>query len=185
MRRLTTIAFLLLVVLALTAAGCGGDDEASTATPTEEWADDFCGAVTTWTDDLQQIGDSISDSSSSVDALREAGQQASDATDAFVQEVRGLGAPETESGDQIESSLDTLGDTLETEQNDISTAVEGIENLSDLPAAVTTIGTSLTAMGTALQTALTAIEDEDVGGELESAFDDSDACAEISQSGSN
>jgi hypothetical protein len=183
MRRLTAVVLVLLAVLALAATGCGGDDEASSATPTEEWANDFCSAVSTWTDELQQIGESISDPTSlSVDAIRDAGEQASDATDAFVEDIRDLGSPDTESGDEIESSLETLGDTLEAEKNDVSEAIDGIEDFSDLPAAVTTIGASLSAMGTAFQTALTSLENEDVGGEIESAFESSDACDEISQS---
>ena len=47
---------------ALFAAGCGGDDESSSQTTTEastgastdEWADSFCSALTTWKNDLEK-----------------------------------------------------------------------------------------------------------------------------------
>ena len=49
-------AVALLAALALVAAGCGGssnDDTTTTADPTEAWASDFCGAVTTWKTNLE------------------------------------------------------------------------------------------------------------------------------------
>lgn len=181
MRRMAPIASLLLVALVLAVAACGGDDESSTAAPVDEWASGFCTAVTGWTDDLQQIAESLNDPSSlNVDVLQEAGQDASDATDAFVDELRALGSPDTESGNEIESSLETLSDTLETEKNDLSAALEDVESLTDLPSAVSAIGTSLTAMGSAFQNALEALESSDVDGELETAFENSDACDEFS-----
>ena len=50
----------LLASLALVAAGCGGDDE-PTAAPVDEWADGFCTAISTWTDELEQIRDRFDD----------------------------------------------------------------------------------------------------------------------------
>jgi hypothetical protein len=181
MRRLGLVALLLLVAsLALTAAGCGGDNEPSGATAADEWADGFCTAVTTWTDELQRIGDSLGDPSSlSRDAIEQAAQEASRATDQLVDDIRALGTPDTESGQEVRDTLDTLADTLDTEKADIEQAVEGISGLTGLPAAITTIGGSLSAMGSALQDAQDAIDEADVDGELKAAFEQSDACNEV------
>jgi len=169
------------MVLALVAAGCGGDDDASsTAAPVDEWADDFCGAVTGWAEELRQIAEGINDPSSlSVDALKDAGQDASDATDSFVEDLRELGAPDTESGDEIGNALETLSETLETERDDLSEAVDDIDGLNDLPTAISVIGASLSSMGTALQTTLSAFGSSDADGELETAFENSDACDDL------
>ena len=181
MRRVAAIALVLLVAsLALLAAGCGGDDESSTATPTDEWAESFCSAVSGWTDDLQRIGDTIDDPSSlRFDALEEAASEVSAVTDEFVEDVRALGAPETESGEQIRESIESLADTLEQERQDLEEATEGVSELTDIPPAIAAIGTSVTTMGTAFQSAVEALQDADVGGELETALEQSDACDDI------
>jgi hypothetical protein len=173
-----------VATLALVAAGCGGDDSSSdgsttTAAP-DEWADGFCTAVSTWTDELQQIGDSIKNPSSlDADTLKQAAEDVNTATDDFVDDVRGLGAPDTESGQAVQDSLDSLADTLESEKNDIEQAVDDISSISGLASALTAIGTSLTAMGTAFQQSLDAIDSADVGDELQTALEDSSACDEI------
>jgi hypothetical protein len=182
MSRLAALALLALVgSLALLGAGCGGNgDDATDATPTDEWAESFCTAVSSWTDELRRIGDTIDDPSAlDPDTLRAAADDVSATTESFVDDVRALGTPDTESGEEIRDSLDTLSDTLETERADIEAAIEDISTLADIPAAITTIGASVSAMGSAFQTALDAVDDADVGGELESALEQSDACDEI------
>ena len=177
MSRLTLIAALLVSALALVAAGCGGDDESSNAIPADEWADEFCTAVSSWTDNLQQIRDRFTDLSSlNEDALNEAADDAGSATDEFVNDLKDLGRPDTESGQEIEDSLQTLEDTVEQEKIDVEDTVNNVEDLSDIPAAITAIGSALSSMGTALQSTFDAIRNEDVGGELKTAVDQSEAC---------
>jgi hypothetical protein len=179
MRGSLALAALVLGVLALVAAGCGGGDDEELS-QTEQWASGFCTSVTTWTDSLSEVGDSLSDASSlSADALNDAEEDLSAATETFVDEVRGLGSPGTEAGDEVESSLEALGETLDTETAKIQEAVEDASGLTGLASAISAVGTSLTAMGTAFQTALGAIEDADVEGELEAAFESTPACDEL------
>ncbi len=130
-------------------------------------------------DELRAIGDDLT-SSLSEDGLKDAAESVSSATDTFIDDVRGLGRPDTESGQEVESSLDRLSNTLETEKADIEQTVDDISGLTGIPSAVTAIVTSLTAMSTAFQTALESIEDADVGDELQTALEDSDACADLS-----
>jgi uncharacterized protein YoxC len=173
---------IVAATLAVAAAGCGGGDESATSTAAE-WADGFCSAVTTWTDDLQRIRDERGDPSSiSLDSLRTAVDEVDTATEGFVEDVRGLGAPETESGQEVEDSLQTLADTVESEKADVQTAVEDASGITGIAEAVTAIGTSLSAMGTAFQEALTTIQNADVGGELETAFEQTDSCNELTGS---
>jgi len=166
-----------LASLALIAAGCGGDDGGGSA---EAWADDFCTAVTDWTDELEQLGEELGDVSSlTADSIRQAAEDANTATDDFVQRLRDLGAPDTESGDEVESELNELGDELEEQRDEVQQAVEDVEGLGGAADAVGEIGTALAAMGTAIQEALQAVEDADVGGELETALENSEACDEL------
>ena len=171
-----------VATLAVVSAGCGGGDESSTSTAAE-WADGFCSAVTTWTDELQRIRDELGNPSSlSLDTLRGAVDEVDAATETFVEDVRGLGAPETESGQEVEDSLQTLADTVESEKADVQTAVEDASGITGIAETVTAIGTSLSAMGTAVQEALTAIQNADVGRELETAFEQTDSCNELTGS---
>jgi methyl-accepting chemotaxis protein len=181
MRRLTLIAALIVSALALAAAGCGGgDDESSDAVPADQWADEFCTAVGSWKDSLQEIRDRFQDLSSlNEDSLNEAADDAESATDEFVDDLKDLGRPDTASGEEIEDSLQTLEDTVEQEKSDVKETVDNVEDISDIPAAITTVGSALTSMGTALQSTFDAIRNEDVGGELETALDQSEACEGI------
>jgi hypothetical protein len=179
MRRVAVTGLVLLIAaVALLAAGCGGDE--ASATSAEEWADEFCTAVSDWREELEQIGEGIDDPSTlSIDALEEAADDASAATDEFIEEVRALGAPDTESGEEVEQSVESLADTAEAEKEDVDEAVDDVSNISDLPSALSTIGESLTAMATALQRTLDAIENGDVGDEIRTAFQESEACDEL------
>ena len=49
--------------LALVAAGCGGDDEES-ASSADAWAEEFCGTVQSWVDELELITEDLGDVSS-------------------------------------------------------------------------------------------------------------------------
>lgn len=182
MRRSAKIAVALLLTSAvLVAAGCGGSDDNTSASAADEWAAGFCTSVTTWTDALKEIGDDVaSPSSLNSDALKEAAGDVSSATDAFIEDLRGLGRPDTESGQEVESSLETLSDTLETQKTDIEQEVDDVSGITGIPSAIAAIGSSLTAMGTAFQTALSAIDNADVGGELKTALENSDDCSELS-----
>jgi hypothetical protein len=173
------LTLLVLAVSLVLVAGCGGGDEDS-ASGTEAWAEDFCATVSAWTDELRRIGDTVDDPSTlSVDALREAADDVGSATDDFVDDVRALDGPDTESGDEVERSLETLADTLEEERADLGDAIDDLSGITDVPAAITAIGSSLSAMGTAFQQAFDAIEDADARGELETAFEEADACDEL------
>jgi hypothetical protein len=164
--------------LMIVAAGCGGDDAETTSA--DEWAEAFCSAVQDWGDELERIGDQVGDVSSlSSESLEEAADDADAATENFVERVRDLGAPDTESGDAVEQELDELADSVEAERAEIEEAVDDADGLGGVADAVGTIGASLSAMGTALQETLEALDSADVDGELESALEDAESCDEL------
>ena len=177
---------LALVALALVvgvAASCGGDDEAD-EDPTAAWASGFCSAVTSWTNELESITSEFSDTSNlNEEGLRSAADDARSATDELVEELRGLGRPDTPSGEAVESSIDELSTTLENEVAEIEETADGISGLTELPGAISTITASLATMSTAFSDTLTAISESDAQGELDAALEDSPECDEISTSG--
>ena len=177
MRRALTLTALVLVAVGV--AGCGGSD--SEEDPTAAWASGFCSAITTWTDELESITEQFSDTSNlSEEGIRSSATDARSATDQLVDDLRGLGAPETESGEEVRTSVDELSTTLETEAAKIEETAQDVSGIADLPSAITTISASLGAMSTAFSSTLTALRDADVEGELEAALEASPDCDEIS-----
>ena len=165
------------------AAGCGGDDE-SGENATAVWVSDFCTAVTDWKDELESVTSQFSDPSNlSEDALRTAAEDVRSATQQFADDVERLGAPETESGEEIRSALSSLSSTVDTESANIEETVQGVSNIAELPGAITAITTSMSAMATALSTAFTTIEGADIGDELQAAREDSPECDAVISSG--
>lgn len=177
------LALLALALMVGVAASCGGDDEASEDDPTAAWASGFCTAITSWTTKLENITSQFSDASNlSEDGLRSAADDARTATDQLVDELRDLGRPETESGEEVESAVDGLSTTLEDEAMKIEETADGVSGLTDLPGAISTITASLAAMSTAFSNTLSAISESDTRGELETALEESPECDEISSS---
>jgi len=176
-----TLLATVIAALALLAAGCGGSDESTSASPTDEWADGFCTAITTWTDSLTSVTDQFnSPSSLSTSALEDAANDVKSSTQTLVDDLKALGAPDTESGQAVKDSLDSLSSTLDAEATKIQSEAEGVSGLTGLPGAITSITTSLSAMATAFGSALEAIQNLDAKGELQTALEDSSACASIS-----
>lgn len=169
-----------MTALALAVSGCGGDD--TEADPVVAWADSFCSAVADWRSTMEDLRNEFTGDPGSFaneDALRDAAETASSATDELVADIRELGAPDTPSGEEVRSSLESLADSLETQKTSVEQAVDDISGIADIPAALTAVGSALTRMANSFQEAIDAVENADVQGELESAFRQADACDEL------
>jgi len=165
--------------LSFVAAGCGGDDEPSTRGSPVQWADGFCAAVTSWTDELRAIGDRFDDSSSlSLDTVEEAAGDARDATQTLLGDVRALGRPDTESGQQAVDELDELANDLESSVDRIEEEVAGASGITGAISASAVVVVEVAKMGVAVQSTRSTIE-ADVSRELQDAFAQAGCCSEI------
>jgi hypothetical protein len=179
----TRVLVALLLSFVLVAPGCGGDDDSSGAAPAEEWADNFCSALAAWTDDLEAASEPLTDLSSlSEESVREAADDARNATETLTESMRSLGAPDTTSGDQVETAVEDLATQLESGAQEIEDAVADVSSVADIPAAVGTVTTTLSELGRDVGNALQTIGDADASGELETAFEDADSCSELTDS---
>ena len=174
-RRLVLGLALAAAALALTAAGCGDDDDAETSSTTA-WAEEFCATTRAWGDELERIGEDLDLSSISSDALDQAAEDAREATDEYIETIRDLGGPDTESGDEVEQSVEEFADEVEAERTEIEDAVDDAGGLSGALTAAREIASSVAAMFTALEHTLQAIDEADVNGELDAAFDEAESC---------
>ena len=179
MRR-AVLAIVPLVALVAIGAGCGGSDSESETDPVATWASDFCTSVSDWKTELESITSGFSDPSNlSEENIRSAADEAKSATDTLRDELRGLGAPDTDSGQEVQDAVDSFSSTVEDETEKIQEAAEGVSNLTELPAAISTISTSVSTIITAGTEAKQTVEDADAGGELRTAFEDSPECDDL------
>ena len=185
MRRVHVLAAALLSALAVVAAGCGGGGGGTTTTTTSAtsaWANGFCGAFVTW----KQQADTIVSQFKSLDSLSKANvQKAADdmntATSKLLDDLKGLGAPDTPSGQQIKTSIDDLSSTFQTQTDAIKTSVDNASGLTGAITAGQDVLASLAKMNTALQSTISTVENADAGSELQSALQSSPDCQSLSK----
>jgi ABC-type transporter Mla subunit MlaD len=178
MRSRLLLAIVACAALAFVAAGCGDDDAETTAAA--EWAEEFCTATRTWGDEIQRIGGDLTDvASQSAETVSGAADEVRAATDTYLETVRALGRPDTDSGQEVEDSVAELSDEVAAESAEIEDAIDDLTGITGVVTAAREITASASAMFTALERTLEAIESADAGGELEAALDEADACGAI------
>lgn len=172
-RPLLLLATAALVAAAL-AAGCGSD-EADTD-PTVAWADGVCTSLVTWKDSITSIGESLTGEGLSQSAFTDAVDEATGATETLLDDLRGLGRPETDAGDEAEQAIETFADDVEESVRQIEEAVEGAEGVGGAVAAASTVSAALASMGTQISSTIDTLKGLDADGELRDAFEQADAC---------
>jgi hypothetical protein len=183
----TLLAVLILAVTVI-AAGCGGGSSSSStdatgdtgsssaATPAEDWANSVCQAFVDWNSSISAAGQGISQNPSE-EGIRTAGDDIRTATDSLVDDLRGLGRPDTESGQEAKDDIDQLAASLDTSLQKINEAMDSASGTTGAVNAATTIANTLVEMGQEVSTTFTKLEDIDAQGELEDAFTSADSCA--------
>ena len=171
-----------VAVLAFAAAGCGGDGS-DDASPTE-WADDVCSAITAWGESVSSTAESLRAADLGEDGLRDAVDDFESATSDFVDDLQGLGKPETDAGQEAQESLDRLADDVEENVTQMKRAVDDVSGVSGIVEAVTVVSAALSTIGQQVSATFATFEDLDAEGELERAFSEADSCKELESAGS-
>jgi len=184
MPRMRSLLAVLILSAAIVAAGCGGDSSSSSGgTGTEssttaagDWANSVCQAFNDWNSSITEAAQSVRDNPTE-DGIKTAGDDIRSATDTLADDLRGLGRPDTESGQEAKAAIDELATSLETSTQKITDAIDNASGASGLVTAGSTIATTLTEMGSQVSTTGQQLESVDAGGELQSAFEQADSCA--------
>ena len=184
MKRLLAAA--AVVALAVVAAGCGGGGGSSTTTTTSasatEWANGFCSAFAAWDTAFKDATSQFTSLSSlSKDNFQKAADDVDAATQQLITDLKALGAPDTQSGQQVKDSIDSLATTLQTQADAIKTTIDQTSNITQIPGAAKDVSNSLTAMSTALSSTEKTIENANVKGELTDALKSSSDCADLTK----
>ena len=174
-----------VVALATLASGCGGKSSSSqstsaASTSAPDWANGLCSAVSTWSTSVQTTTTSLKGNVTE-DSLKSASAGVTKATDEFVNDLKGLGTPDTDSGKKAKETLDTLAGQLKTNVQTIDKAVKEVSGTSSALTAVSTVSSTLVTVGDQVTTAFTSIQQLDTKGELDQAFRNSEECKKLSK----
>lgn len=167
---------MVVAILALGVSACGGDDEVPAA---EQWAGDLCASVNTWRDAISSATESVT-SNPSRDGLEAAADDVRSATETLVDDLRDLGAPDTEAGDEARAAADELAESVEESRETVEDAVDDVSGTSGVLEAVSTVSQTISQMSTQLSQTLDELSS--LGGvddELRQGFADAEACEGI------
>jgi hypothetical protein len=169
----------MVVALALLAAGCGKSSKPETAS---EWASGFCSDVTTWKDSIQSAVSPLKSGNITKDSVQTAFNDFKSATDTFTKNIKGLGKPDTDAGDQAKQDIDSLSTQIDDGVDSIKSTVKGVTNVTTALAAATSVSSTLSTMTGAVKQTYQQLQQLDPKGELTTAFQNADSCKTLKAS---
>lgn len=167
------------VAAALLAAGCGGSSTKTSSTV--DWANSVCSATTTWTGTLQDTASSLKDGPYTGEALQNAADQLQTATQTYLDDLKGLGAPDTQAGQDAKAAVDQLQSELQSGADTMRKATENVSGTSDVLNAVSVVTGTLSTMANEVDATIAKLQQLDPEGELQQAFSQADACAALKE----
>jgi hypothetical protein len=169
------------IVIAAVAMRLSEDDGPQT---TEEWASEVCTSLSDWRDSITSLAD-VNGEPLTADTLRDKLGEAEDATSDLVTQLRDLGPPDLEEGDELQQQLDESAEEFESRFDDLK---ESAEAAADAPASeflqqLAGLASDFAALQTAISTTVSALENanvaEDSKAELQQAFADAPSCQSL------
>jgi hypothetical protein len=162
-----------MVVLVLVAAGCGKKNE---TTSTQDWANGVCTSFTTWKTSMTDLQKSVKSGGLTQQSLTSAVSSAQSATDTLAKDLKNLGKPNTQAGQQAQADVQQLSDQLSSGSKTISDAMSKAKGATGFLTVVSTVSSTLASMVTEIQTTVTNLKKLDPKGELQKAFKSAPAC---------
>ncbi|HEX7310207.1 MAG TPA: hypothetical protein VF232_03425 [Gaiellaceae bacterium] len=182
MQRLPLIALIFVAAaLGLLAAGCGSKSPPSTA----EWVDGVCSSVVTWKNSLTSAAQSVQGGNLTQDSLRNAADDMKSATDTLESDIKDLGKPESDTGQQAKDSVDQLSSELTDGTDSIKSTVDDVSDVSGVVSATASIAATLGTMANQVSSTVKSLQQLDPGGELQTAFNQSSSCQELKTAASS
>jgi hypothetical protein len=166
-----------LVAASLLAAGCGSGGGTTTTSAAVDWANSLCSATTTWQNTLTDTASSLKSGPHTGAALDEAAGKVKDATRTYLDSLKNLGTPETQSGQDAKAAVDELQTQLQSGVDTMEKATTDVSGVSAALNAVSVVSATLATMGNDVKSTVTTLQQQDVKGDLQQAFTQADACA--------
>lgn len=183
MRRTWFIAAIVIGVAAIVVAAIAmrlSDDGPQT---TEEWAGEVCTSLSDWQDSIASVAD-LDGAAVTADTFREKLGDAEDATNELVAQLRDLGPPDLEAGDELQQQLDDSATELESRFDALRDSAEGV---ADAPPSafleqLAGVASDFAALQTAISTTVSSLESANVAEESKAELDQAFAAAPSCQS---
>ena len=174
------IGAVAIVVLVVRLTEDGSPQASST-----EWADSVCASLSSWRSSITSLAD-VSGGTLTPESLREKLDEAQAATSELVVQLRELGPPEVENGDQVEQALDDAAAGLQQSYESLQSAASdaaAAEDQDDFIRALALLGDDFQALLTQVQDAVATLQSASLFGEasaeLEQAFADAVSCQQL------
>lgn len=178
------LALAPLALAVVLAAGCGGSSSSSSEPSPKDWADGLCSAITTWSNSVKTAGETLKSGSLSEGDLKKSTSEIKSATNTFADDLKGLGKPNTDAGQQAKDAIDKLATQINEDVDTLQKAVNDAvgKGTKGAVSAASSIATSLSTMSTQIASAASKLQQSDAKGELEQGFRDAPACKKLSSS---
>jgi chromosome segregation ATPase len=168
----------MVALVAAFAAGCGGDDENAAQT----WAKSVCSSLVDWRTDVEANLEELRDDPSalSADSIRSAADDSLQSTESLLDQLRELGAPDTESGEQARQTLEKLLEALEQRIARVRRAAEAAEEgVAEILAVIASVANEVQGAADDARDAVGELRNMNPGSELEQAFRDEESCSSL------
>jgi hypothetical protein len=172
------------IVVAAVAMRLSDDGPPTTA----EWAESVCASLVDWRESITSLAD-VSGEPLTADSLRDRLDEANAATADLVTELRDLGAPDIEGGEELQEQLDESSAELDSRFESLQ---ESAEDAADAPASeflqeLAGLASDFAALQDAIGSTVSTLENADVGeqakAELDQAFADAPSCQSLQVEG--
>jgi hypothetical protein len=186
------IAAILVGVAAIVIAAVAmrlSDDGSSSQPSAAEWADSVCSSFATWKSSIESLT-KVSGGTLTVDTLNQKIADGQAATQTLVDDLRALGPPDLQSGDQAKQQLTTDLAQIQAEFDTLKQGAEEATSAGSPTAFFQALGKLAPQLQTLLDSVSKTISDvqnADVAAqdkaELQAGFADAQSCQELQSSG--
>jgi hypothetical protein len=181
------VAGVLVIAGAAIVARLADDD--FTSVDTTEWADSVCTSLSEWRGAITGLAD-VGEGELTREALGERLDEAGDATEDLVDDLRRLGSPDLEAGDEVEQALDDaaegLQESFDSLRSDAQAALDA-DTASEFLQELAALAPQFQALLEQVQDTVVSLQSASLFGEasveLEQAFADADSCQELRAEG--
>lgn len=186
--------FIAAIVLGVVAIGVAAlvmrltEDESAQPSATT-WADSVCTSLATWRSSITSLAD-VSGVTLTPESLGDKLDTAENATQTLVTELKDLGPPDLDSGDELKQQLDSAATEIKSSFDTLKQGAEAAteaDSPGDFIEALTALGPQFQAL---LDTMSTTVDDlqnanvaEDTKAELQQAFSDATSCQQLQADG--
>lgn len=188
MRRNWLIAAIVVGVVviagAVVAARLADDDFRSV--DTDEWAGSVCTSLSEWQSSLTSLAAGGDGAALDPDSIEEALDDARSATDDLVDDLKRLGRPDLETGDEVEDALDDTADGLRESYDALDDAAQDAldaESPAEVLQGLAPLAPQAQALVQQARDVVASLQSASIFGEasaeLERAFADADSCQQL------